>query len=244
MGIPCYLAMTAAEMLGNAAMPENTGWMACQFSSWNDGLSNLPSTLPAGCVLMLSDETPICGHDPQRILGELQECIARFSCRALVLDFQRPGNQEAEELIPFLVTLPCPLVVSLPYVRDNCGVLLPPAPLSTSLEDYLSPWRGREIWMELALDGEILTLTEQGAKPIPLPYPNLSAEGFREEILHCHYRTQLSEDRAEFTLWRTEEDLADLIQEAEKLGVTAMIGLFQEFHATDIGRGHDSAGQQ
>ena len=233
MGIPCYLAMTAAEMLGNTAMPENTGWMACQFSSWNDGLSNLPSTLPGGCVLILSDETPICGHDPQRILGELQECIARFSCRCLVLDFQRPGNQEAEELIPFLMKLPCPLVVSLPYVRDNCGVLLPPAPLSTSLEDYLSPWRGREIWMELALDGEILTLTEQGAKPISLPYPNLGTEGFRDDALHCHYRTQLTDTCAEFTLWRTMDDLRDLIKEVETLGCTAVMGLYQELYSTE-----------
>ncbi|MBQ7002167.1 MAG: hypothetical protein IJN67_14215 [Oscillospiraceae bacterium] len=244
MGIPCYLAMTAAEMLGNTPLPEKLAWMACQFSPYGTGLSNLPSSLPPNRVLMLSDETPICGHDPQRIFAELQECIARFSCRCLVLDFQRPGNPAAAELVSALMALPCPLIVSQPYAREGCDVLLPPAPLSVSLEDYLSPWKGREIWLELAMDGEILTLTEQGAKTIPLPYPNLSAEGFREEILHCHYRTQLSEDRAEFTLWRTEEDLADLIQEAEKLGVTAMIGLFQEFYATDIGRGHDSAGQQ
>lgn len=244
MGIPCYLAMTAAEMLGNSILPEKTAWMACQFSPWSDGLSNLPPALPPDHVLMLSDENPICGHDPQRILTELRSCISQCACRCLVLDFQRPGNPEVAELVSALIGLPCPVIVSQPYAREDCGVLLPPAPLSASLEDYLSPWRDREIWMELALDGEIITLTEQGVSALPLPYPNLSAEGFRENTLHCHYRTRLSEDRAEFTLWRTEEDLLDMVKEAETLGVAAAIGLFQELHATNIGRVHDPAGQQ
>lgn len=171
MGIPCYLAMTAAELAENSKLPGNTAWMACQFSSWNDGLSNIPPSLPEGSVLMLSDETPIRGHHPQRILQELWECMQRFSCRCLVLDFQRPKNPEAKALISTLMDLPCPLIVSLPYARDGCGVLLPPAPLSTPLTDYLSPWKGRELWLELAADGEIITLTEEGSNVVPCPIP-------------------------------------------------------------------------
>ena len=231
MGIPCYLAMTAAEMSGNAAIPEKAAWMACQFSPWNDGLSNLPPTLPPGCVLMLSDETPIRGHDPHRILEELQECIEQFSCPRLVLDLQRPGNSEAVELVSTLMTLPCPLIVSQPYVQKDCGVLLPPAPPSLPLADYLSPWKGRDIWLELAADGEIITLTEQGAKTVPLPYPDPGAEGFREDALHCHYRARVTDSCAEFTLWRTMDDLQDLMVEAEGLGVTAAVGLYQELYS-------------
>jgi len=228
MGIPCYLAMTAAEMLEKSILPEKTAWMACQFSPYGTGLSNLPPALPPNQVLMLNDENPIRGHDPQRILTELRSCISQ--CRCLVLDFQRPGNSEALELVSALQELPCPLVVSQPYAREDCGVLLPPAPLSASLEDYLSPWKNQEIWLELALDGEILTLTEQGTESVPLPYPDLTQTGFRDNTLHCHYRTQVTEDQAEFTLWRTAKDLDDLIEDAEELGVTAAIGLYQELY--------------
>jgi len=242
MGIPCYLAMTAAEMLGNSTLPEKTAWMACQFSPWSDGLSNLPPALPPNHVLMLSDENPICGHDPQRILTELRSCISQCACRCLVLDFQRPGNPEAAELVSALIGLPCPVIVSQPYAREDCGVLLPPAPLSASLEDYLSPWRDREIWMELALDGETITLTEQGADAVALPYPAPPETGFRDDTLHCHYRTRLSEDRAEFTLWRTEEDLAALMEDAEALGVTAAVGLYQEIKAFPFGEGGSPKG--
>ena len=230
MGIPCYLAMTAAEMGDFSAVPEHMAWMGCQFSSWNAGLSNLPQWLPPGAVLTLNDSFPLAGHDPERIAGELRGAVEAFSCAALVLDFQRPGDPETEALAARLTELPCPVAVSLPYAREDLAVLLPPAPLSVPLEEYLSPWRDRDIWLELALDGEIITLTEEGAQGIPLPYPDRAAEGFREEALHCHYRAELKKDRAEFTLWRTVEDLHDLTEEAEKLGVKALMGLYQELY--------------
>ena len=53
-------------------------------------------------------------------------------------------------------------------------------------------------------------------------------EGFHEPKLHCHYHIQLIDQKAEFTLYRTREDLDTLLEEAEALGISAAVGLWQE----------------
>ena len=50
----------------------------------------------------------------------------------------------------------------------------------------------------------------------------------REETLFCHYCVDMEENAARFTLWRTREDLGNLMAEAEKLGVSTAVGLYQE----------------
>lgn len=234
MAIQPFLAMTAAEIQEKTVFPEKTAWMACHFSSYGTGLSNLPVSLPPDSLLILNDRTPIHRHDPELITRQLERCIAQLHCWGLLLDFQRPGYSETAVLVKHLAaTLTCPLAVTEAYAADcSCGVFLPPVPPSTALEDHLAPWTGRETWLELALEGEVITLTEQGADSVPLPYPNLSQTGFREEALHCHYQTQISENRVEFTLWRTEEDLHLLLADSENYGVTAAVGLYQELHGT------------
>ena len=178
----------------------------------------------AGCEVSIITDS---GVIPQE---QLSLCAETWHCSGLLLDFQRPGCVETAAIAKHLASaLPCPTAVSAAYAGDlDCAVCLPPVPPSQPLEAYLSPWSGRETWLELALDGESITLTEQGAATVPLPCPQLSQPGFRDDCLHCHYRIHLTDDRAEFTLWRTEEDLADLMEAAETLGVTAAVGLYQE----------------
>ena len=62
----------------------------------------------------------------------------------------------------------------------------------------------------------------------PLPYPDFTTPGFAEETLHCHYTMETNEKSARFTLWRTKEDWNALMEDAEKLGVLAVVGLYQE----------------
>lgn len=122
--------------------------------------------------------------------------------------------------------------MSEPYAGGlDCPIFLPPAPLDVPLSDHLVPWKGREIWLELALDGVIITLTPEGAGTAPLPISEKPEDGHGEETLHCHYHIQLQEEQAKFTLFRTPEDLETLLDEAEKLGVTNAIGLYQELNA-------------
>lgn len=232
MAIRRYFAMTAAEIRSNSLLPPGTAWMACHFSPYSTGLSNLPRDLPPDSLLILNDRTPIHGHDPERITGQLAELLEALDCRRLLLDFQRPGVEETAALAGHLVqALPCPVAVSDLYAQElGCPVFLSPVPADMALGDYLAPWQEREVWLDLALDGEIITLTEEGAAAAPLPPGTVLEGGYREETLHCHYQITLSDSAAKFSLWRTAEDLEALLAEAENLGVTTAVGLYQELH--------------
>lgn len=233
MAIRQYLAMTAAEFREIGDFPYPAGWMSCLFSPYGTGLSNLPKSLPAGSLLILSDYTPMQGHDPELITRQLSHCIDTHGCSGLLLDFQRQGSDQLDVLSKTLVeALPCPVVVPEGYARDlDCPVFLPPVAPSVSLTEHLAPWQGREVWLELALDGEIITLTEAGAEVTPLPRFGTPEGGFSETSLHCHYHIETAQDKAVFTLWRTREDLAALLEEAEGFGVTTAVGLYQELHS-------------
>lgn len=230
MAIPRFLAMTAAEIRKCAILPARLGWMACHFSPYGVGLSNLPKALPRGSLLMVDDITPIHGHDPDVVANQLRQVISDTGCAGVLLDFQRGGNPEAAAIAAFLSQgLPCPVGIGVAYGKElNCPVCLPPVPCHTSPAEHLSPWQGREIWLELAPEGETITLTAEGATIAPLtrrpPEP-----GFLDTALHCRYQAAVQEDQAVFTLWRTRELLNQIQEEAESLGVTQAIGLWQEW---------------
>ena len=229
MALPRYLAMTAGEMLGSSP-PPRLAYMACHFSPYGTGLSNCPAFLPESSLLMLNDRTPIAGHDPVQIAGQLEAMVESFSLQGILLDFQRPGYEEAQALADFLVeALPCPVIVSAPYTTENAPVFLPPAPLDVPICEYLQPWQGREIWLEAALDGLEITLTAQGAACTPLPFPQPHDGEFHDKDLHCHYHIRTEKDSARVQLRRTRTDVDTLLQEAESLGVAAAVGLWQEF---------------
>ena len=230
MAIAPFLAMTGAEFCAASALPQKIAWMACHFSPYGLGLSNLPKKLPVGSLLILDDITPPHGHEPILIAEQLSTCVESLQCSGVLLDFQRAGSGEARTLANHLTqALPCPVVVSECYSGDSEGpVFLPPVPPSVPLKEYLLPWKGRELWMELGLEGEILTLTEQGCEAISLPCPDWETEGFSDDKLHCHYTIETTEKSATFTLWRTMNDLEELLAEAAELGVVEAVGLYQE----------------
>ena len=236
MAIAPFLAMTGAEMRNNSVLPEKIAWMACHFSPYGTGLSNLPKHLPAGSLLMVDDITPPRGHDPVLIAEQLSMCVESLQCCGVLLDFQRAGCDETKVIAKQLTkVLPCPVAVSASYADNlSCPVFLPPVPPSVPLEEHLFPWKGREIWLETGLDGEVLTLTEQGCNVIPLPYPNYEADGFSDAQLHCHYTIETNEKNARFTLWRTKEDLEALLEEAEKSGIVGCVGLYQELQRLSL----------
>ena len=161
MALPLYLAQTAQEMAGNP-LAQGTAYLACHFSPGGQGLSNLPEWLPEGSMLILDDSNPMDGHDGSLILKQLTEIITRNNCESLLLDFQRqdvPGQWDLAKLLTGF--LPCPVGVSELYAQGlSCPVFLPPVPPDRPFVDYLAPWQGREIWLEAALDGITLILTE------------------------------------------------------------------------------------
>ena len=232
MAIRQYLAMTASEIAAVNPLPTQIAWMACHFSPYGMGLSNQPQKLPKGSLLILNDRTPIHLHDPLLVACQLSSLLQRLSCAGLLLDFQRPGCEEQGTLCAFLAdTLPYPVAISSLYARyADSPVFLPAAPCHIPLEKYIAPWRGREIWLELALDCQELLLTPQGCQVHSIPRQEVSDSFHADERLHCRYRSQVTPSEAKFTLLRTRENLAGLVSHAEKLGVTTTVGLYQELH--------------
>lgn len=225
-----FLAMTGAEFARCEEKPEKIAWMACHFSPYSTGLSNLPTTLPDGSMLIVNDRIPISNHDPDLIAQQLCDMVSDFSCCAVLLDFQRPDCGEIRQVVQAVLKgLSCPVGVSHLYAKDmTCPVFLPPPELDVPLDRHLAPWDGREIWLEAALDMAQLTVTEKGCTSLPLPYSPPDGEFFRDDALCCSYRCEIKDNSAVFTLWRTPENLADLLTQAQASGIRRTIGLYQQ----------------
>jgi hypothetical protein len=230
MKMQCYLAMTAAEAENTRPLPEHTAWMACHFSCYGLGLSNLPRALPEGSMVILNDRTPILRHDPQYILTQLQELIKHLKPKYILLDLQRPGQDESLQLAQLLCRqLPCPVGVSQTYAQGLCcPVFLSAPPLETPLKEYLRPWKDRRIWLEAATDSQTVTVTKNGSFFEAAPFAPLTEPSFCDESLHCSYHISCNVDSAVFTLQRDREQVAALLADAQSLGVELAVGLYQQ----------------
>ncbi len=226
MGIPLYLAMSASEMGADAAQK---AWLSCHFSPWSEGLSNLPTELPPGSLLILDDSSPIQGHDENRVFQELRETVALFGCAGLVLDFERAATEGAAQMAQRLHALPCP-VYGPPQLQIEGPVFVPPVPILVPVEEYLQPWAGREILLDCCPAGIQITVTEKGSQTAPLPAGDISDFPHHDGELCCHYGIETADDKAIFRLRRTNSDIEELLTRAEKAGVKAAIGLWQEWH--------------
>lgn len=229
MSLPLYLAMTAAEYKLCPQLPPHPAWMACHFSPYSTGLSNFPPNLPPGAMLILNDRTPIAGHDASLIANQLSELAMQQQISNLLLDFQRPDNPETAHLVDVLDgIISCPMGVSELYAKNkNFPVFLPPPPPNISLENYLIPWTGREIWLDCALDRLCITVTETGATYTQQIFSSQNPLHYDETLL-CHYQIETDDHSARFLLHRTLDDLLKLLDHAERLGVTKAVGLYQE----------------
>ena len=229
MALRTFLAMTAAEMQRKAVLPEAVGWMACHFSPYGNGLSNLPGSLPTDSLLILNDRIPIAGHSPQVICQQLETWISEGNCSGLLVDFQRASCPELAGLVRHLSeALICPMAVSEPYAHlSNSAVFLPPLPHHIPLAEYISPWQGREIWLELALDTEVITVTEKGCRFEPLSHIPLE-DSHMEDTLRCHYSIETKPDCVSFSLWRTRQDLEKLLKQPDRKGDPQLLCLLQK----------------
>lgn len=221
-----YLAMTAAEMQLCSSFPEKIAWMACHFSSANAGLDNIPQDLPPGSLIILDDSIPISAHDSKRITAQLYEAVEKFRAGGILLDFQRKDDL-LKSVAEQIAALPCPVGITPQYAKGlSCAIFLPPVPPNVLLEQHLRTDTDKEIWLEVAPNANLLTLTEQGSRIFDAAAPD--QEGFYSSELFCHYHTQVHDNAVHFTLWRTKEDIKALIHKAKSLGVSRTVGLWQE----------------
>ena len=171
--------------------------------------------VPEGVLPVITDAFPL---DRQWLL---RLCQGR---EAVLLDFERPATAEVREMVR---ALPCPAAAP-PGYADEGPVFLPPAPLHVPMEEYLSPWKGREIWLEAALQKQVITVTADDCTVSP-PCTNTDFEGgFYSKKLQCRFLQNFSENRAVFTLFDTPETLRIKLNQAAELGGTRAVGLFQE----------------
>ena len=230
MALPLYLAMTDSEMSSIDVFPANFAYMACHFSPYSQGISNAPDYLPGEAILILNDNFPCQGHSPSLVAHQIKEVLTQFQCESLLMDFQRPPETESEHIVQALLSeLPFPVALPPAYARDwNSPVFLPPCPLHMPLEDYLEPWKGRDIWIEAALCQETVTITKDGSLFTPQFPPEGLEGGFYDDGLCCQYTIQTTQDQITFTLFDTRESLQRKLKKAHSLGVTRAVGLYQE----------------
>lgn len=225
MAIAPYLAMTAAEFAKRRTFSGPVAWMACHFSPYGTGLSNLPTRLPEGSLLIVNDRTPARGHDPAVIAGQLFDTVNALKCDGILLDFQREDTPR--DIVRAVAALPCPVGVSEAFAAaQDRAVFLPPPPLTVTPEAYLAPWQGRELWLEAATYGCALHITPAGSTPGPeeddIPCPHTDSE------LFCRYGMAVQEDQITFRLRRDLPQLVAWMEACAGLGVSRFIGLYQQ----------------
>ena len=221
-----FLAQTGWET--SNPPPQRFAYMALHFSPYGKGLSNLPKILPNRSIILLDDSLEPVEHDPDMVMGQLTELMERFSPISVLLDFQRPVTVELKIMAEgILKALPCPVGATEEYAKElGCPVFLPPPPANNALRDYIEPWKKQGIFLEIAPEDLQITVTETGSSVTRIfPVSGLPLEDKR---LHCHYNVEVFSDRAVFTICRYKEDLAQLVQEAEDLGVLGCVGLYGE----------------
>ncbi len=229
MPLPIYLAMTGAEFQSCVHFPKHCGWMACQFSPYGKGLTNIPQSLPNGSILMLNDQIEPQGHDPEEIVKQLSACCECLDISGVVLDFQKPGYPETDTLCRRIENdLACPVAVTPLYQTHQSKVLfLPPIPADTTVKEYLSPWQDREIFLELSPEAVTLEVSQSGCIRT-MASESSDTFPWADDLLHTHYRTEVDPQYAHIYLKRTVEDQIAMMEEAAQMGVTAFLGLYQE----------------
>lgn len=231
MATELYLAMSSDEFATTVSPPYKTGWFDCCFSLSGPGLDCLPTSLPTESLLILTDRFSFRNHDPNRITEELYQTVNTLTCSGVLLDFEKPEQKDLSYLARKLAaSLPCPVAVSELYARDmDCPVFLSPCPHHLPLSNHIAPWIGRQIWLDLAQDTEVIEVTSSGTVVSVIPRSNIQYIEHGDPRLHCHYHIETAESCIRFTLRRTKEDLIALLQEAADLGVPNCISLYQEW---------------
>ena len=183
-------------------------------------------------MVILNDRIPIRGHDPGLIADQLLTLYETLHPTRFLLDLQRSSCPETAAAAHRIIdTLPCPVGVTEQYAKDlNCPVFLAPPPLDMTLADYLHPWSGREIWLETAPDACRINVTADGSTVSAIPWDSPPDGSFSDPVLYCSYKAHVTQNCIFFDLYRSAQDITDLLLQAEALGVTKAIGLYQQFY--------------
>ena len=227
MGIPVYLAMTAAEIYSCRQLPHKLAYMACHFSAYGTGLSNLPQWLPPQAIVIINDRIPPVKHNRQQILSQLNELCRHLNPSGLLLDFQR-SDPCLDALAKLLVNeLPCPIAVTELYAKDlSCPVFLRPAPAYLSIAEHIRNWPGRDIWLDVAPIACSFTIDEQESRYCE--DPDLHARcPFYDQKRFVRYGISQNGNNFIFSLVRDADDSLKMLSTAPP-SIKCALGLYQQ----------------
>lgn len=226
MKIPLYLAMTSDEINHNAKTPENIAWMSIRFDQAGDGLFNFPSESFSNCILILDDYYPYTQHNCKKICQQLKKHIDENNYNGLLLDFQRQQDKNLYTLAHALEReLPCKVAMPPNYCNDESIVFLPPPAPAVPPEDYLKPWTGHEIWLDLTTQAYAMHFTIHGISECEAQQ---DAFPFYDKDLCTHYNVKADTEGITFSFRRTREDCMSMLEEIEAFHVRAAFSLYRE----------------
>ena len=211
-----YITVTHMQAAPRGAL----AYMACRFDPHGTGLVGLPQKLPEQSLILVDDLHPIGRHDPALVTGQLQQLCKKFHPAGLVLDLQRPKTAPAAAMCKAIVACTqLPVAVTAPYAQNlNCPVFLT-APLGKKLSQLLTPWKGREIWLDIPL-GQLT----QGT-PSDQSCAAISCWQW-DRFLCCGY-AKTGENT--YTLCRNKALLPKILEEAARLGIPKALVLYSEW---------------
>ena len=223
MSMPLYLAMTAAEISQCGQLPQHLAYMACHFSPYSTGLSNIPAALPENTMVILNDRIPVCGHDPDTVAKQLAQICLEHHADSLLLDLQRPCEPHTKKIVrAILQQAVCPVGVSEIYAMGlDTPVFISIPPPHQAFVLHAKKWDGRELWLEAAMEQATYAITEAACSPVyddciaPLSCPSL----------FCHYGFREGSENILLSIERTWEDLQALL---ENCPITRAVGLYQQ----------------
>lgn len=238
MSIPMYLAMTAGEFSKAYPLPPRTAWMAMHFSVSGPGLSNRPTALPPGSLLILDDQIPWNGHSLEAVCQETVDTLLLTGAAGLLLDFERSPTEETRCLAS-LLTQCCreahyPIGMPPAFLgQEHAAVFLPPLPCWQSPGEALAPYAGLEIWLEAAPCGCRVSLQTDGVTMQP-EEAGILAETAKKHIsfldskLHCHYFATPAPEGLQLSLYDTAESLEEKLEACRPYGVTLAIAIWRQ----------------
>lgn len=226
MKIPLYLAVTSDEISKKVNLPTNTAWMSIRFDQAGDGLFNFPPAPFDKGILILDDYHPYSQHSCEKICHQLKNYMDENNYTGLLLDFQRPRDENLYNLARMLEReLSCKVAMPPNYSNGDSIVFLPPPSPVVSPADYLTPWKGREIWLDLTTQAYALCFTADGISERANPNDVFP---FYDKSLCTHYHVKTVAENITFSFRRTREDCMSMLDEAEAYNVRAAFSLYHE----------------
>ena len=196
--------------------------MAAQFSMSGPGLTGLPEAYPNGALLILTDQNPPLGHDPERICAELAQALEKCAWAGVLLDFEREpaglsravcaGALAAAAEYGRFCAMPEPYAADLP----GAALFVPAPPLLASPEAAGRP----RLW-ELAPRAIRLRLCESGCRP-ETAEDLWEGEARVDEATALSYIARADGAEAELLIRDTRRSLLRLLGEPGTLGGVAL----------------------